>query len=167
MTYALVERIGDSGQVSISVIPQGSDRVKTLSITMERYLGDKEISSPLDELGLTLYRPEIAAVIAQLVPGKAAERDGLAVNDRVLSANGVQGSPLGEWVDVIRANPETPIDIEVDRAGEVVQLTVTPNRVQGEGVHGSDWRAGRFGALSARDVSSSAVFTDREHWKSF
>ena len=142
VTYALVERIGDSGTIEITATPEGSNVPRTYRVSVERFLGAKEIDSPLQSLGLTVFRPAMPPVIDEVVPGYAAERDGLKPNDLIVA---VDGEPIKRWIDwvnVVQANPEKTLDVTLEREGVQIVLPVTPNSVEVE----EGKRVGRIGA---------------------
>src|SRR5690606_19993184 len=72
--YALVDRVGETGVVSIQAERAGEDRLFQLPI--RDYLRDRR-QSPLDTLGFLPYRPEIPAVISKLSEDGGAIRQGL------------------------------------------------------------------------------------------
>ncbi|MBF0256312.1 MAG: RIP metalloprotease RseP, partial [Gammaproteobacteria bacterium] len=109
----------------------------------------KEDTDIFEQLGL---RPlGLPAVIGELVAGEAAERAGLRTGDRVLSADGQAVSSWTDWVEMIRARPDSRMQVEVDRAGERVQLEVQIGLLEQEGQ-----RIGRVGA---------AVYLPEDHFE--
>src|SRR5690606_24321446 len=63
LSYALVDRVGETGVVSIQAERAGENKLFQLPI--RDYLKDQS-QSPLDSLGFLPYRPEIPAVISKL-----------------------------------------------------------------------------------------------------
>ena len=83
----------------------------------------------LAKVGLSSYRMKVLPVVDEVLIGSAADRAGLKAGDRVLS---VQGQAVDRWetlVARISARPGETTDIEVDRAGIQIGLTVTPEAV--------------------------------------
>ena len=81
-------------------------------------------------LGLRPWRPAIPAVIGRVADGSAAERAGLQDGDRVLA---IAGTPVEAWSDLVRLVREAPgraLDFEVERAGAVVKLVITPEAAE-------------------------------------
>ena len=98
-------------------------------------------SDVLERVGLRLYRPALAPVLGQIVPGGAAERAGLASGDRILR---VDAAPIDTWetfVNSVRAHPGTPMALTVERAGAARSVEVVPDPVNANGT-----RIGRIGA---------------------
>jgi regulator of sigma E protease len=71
-------------------------------------------------------RPHYEAVLGDIMPGEPGAAGGLQVGDRVISAGGVAVRSWWEFEEAIRGHPERPLQLEIDRAGERVDLTVTP-----------------------------------------
>ena len=87
----------------------------------------------LAKVGLSSYRMKVLPVVDEVLIGSAADRAGLKAGDRVLS---VQGQAVDRWetlVARISARPGETTDIEVDRAGIQIGLTVTPETVTDNG----------------------------------
>lgn len=100
-----------------------------------------------DRLGLSVARPELPAVIGYLTPDEPAVQAGLAVGDRILSANGKPIANWRDWVDVIRKSPGKPVAVELERAGTRLALSVAPRSATVDGAE-----IGRIGAgVESRD----------------
>ncbi|MBK1640979.1 RIP metalloprotease RseP [Chromatium okenii] len=101
-----------------------------------------EVPDLLNRLGLTARRPQLPAVIGELVPGAAAEQAGLAVGDRVRSVNGQPLELWKDWVELVRQRPGQALAVEVERRdGSHLTLTVTPQATEVDGQ-----TVGRIGA---------------------
>ncbi|MEI7841956.1 MAG: RIP metalloprotease RseP [Gallionellaceae bacterium] len=95
----------------------------------------------LKKLGLQPYQPPINPIIEKLVEGGAAQRAGLQSNDKILRVNGSVIAVWDDFVEVVRASPSVALKVEVDRAGSLLVLTVTPDVV-----NDVDKKIGRIGA---------------------
>ena len=107
--------------------------------------------------GLLLW---VDAEAGQLTPGQPAVRSGIETGDRMLVAGGVPITNWWDFVDVVEAHPDIPMEITLEREGRSVTLSVTPTGTQeddpvtGETVTvGKVGIAGPFGELVYRDVS--------------
>ena len=110
----------------------------------------------LQKLGMQPYQPPIYPVIGKLVEGGVAQRVGLKVDDRVLRVNGQDIALWKDWVAVIRSHPGNALDIEIERAGSVLKLSVTPD-VFDEGGK----KVGRIGAAAYIDKAAfDAMLTE-------
>lgn len=87
----------------------------------------------LQNLGLSVWRPSVPAVIDRLVEGGAAQQAGLQPGDRVLGVDGEPIADWGAWVDYVRAHPRQDLDVDVERAGRRLDITLTPRAVQDHG----------------------------------
>ena len=132
VNLTLAQRVGDSGDIEFRVARDGRER--RLTIPVERWLAQESEPNPMANLGLYVQRPEVPAVIGQLVPGEAAEAAGLQVGDQILEVEGQVIENWLDWVEVIQLNGGRPLEIELRRDGERKTLEVTPRirEVDGE-----------------------------------
>ncbi|OIQ99925.1 regulator of sigma-E protease RseP [mine drainage metagenome] len=103
----------------------------------------------MQKLGLQPYQPPIYPIIGKLVDGGVAQRAGLQVNDRILRANGQEISLWEDWVSMVRSHPGTKLDIEIERAGAVLKLALTPEVLNDGGK-----TIGRIGAAAYIDKTA-------------
>lgn len=84
-------------------------------------------------IGLLQGYPVDKPVIGELTEDGAARQAGLQQGDVVMSIN---GQPISSWTDVvtiIRKSPEKPLQFQVNRNGQIIDLTVTPEKKTIEG----------------------------------
>ncbi len=97
----------------------------------------------LEALGLSVIELKLPAVIGEILPGGAAEKSGLLQRDEIVSVNGDSTQSWGQWVEFIRENPGKSLSVEVLRSGSTVNIEVTPDSIESEGVI-----IGRIGAAA-------------------
>lgn len=86
-----------------------------------------------ERLGFTPLRPMIPPRMGRIFEGQPADRAGLRPGDLVLS---VDETPVESWhqlVEYLRARPEQPIEVVVDRTGQERRLTLVPRAVEEDG----------------------------------
>jgi len=151
VNLALIERIGEAGVITIKV--RNSDALnsiavndamlasdtstKSLSIPISNWMDGGAEESPFELLGFKPYRPFLSATIAKLKDGSPAELGGMKAGDTVTAVNGEAVSSWYDWVDVVKANPAKPLAVDVQRDGQLLSLSLTPDAVknkQGEWV---------------------------------
>ena len=174
VTYALVSEIGES-HIDITLAPleySADDALGTkYRLNTEFWEFDPDKESPIASLGLEFYRPEITPVLGLVSPDGAAAAAGLKVGDTLVAVDNV---PYGEWDDFvsqIKASANQSVLITVRRAGEQLQIRVTPSEREGpqgqiEGVIGvaptqADWPEGMKLQLEYGFIESFAVATDK------
>jgi len=158
----LLERAGEHGQVSLEISEQGYRGV--VSGPLNGWALSDDAPNPLAEFGVTPWRPEVPAVLGQVVEGGRAEVAGLQAGDRVLAVN---GEPVDNWfalVEHIRNAPEQPIVLSIERNDAQLEVAVTPGArtlddgqvigFVGAGVEAISWpdevlRNVQFGPLAA------------------
>jgi regulator of sigma E protease len=110
---------------------------------LERLLAVELSAIPIDSmaegnllnlLGVEPARPSIPAVIGAVTQQGAAWQAGLARGDRIAAVDGVAVRDWQHWVEIVRAAPEVPLSVSISRAGEAMELTMTPEaKVSGQG----------------------------------
>ncbi|WP_180134945.1 RIP metalloprotease RseP [Acinetobacter sp. YH12070] len=123
LNYALVDRVGETGNIQIQAERAG--QIQNFSLPIQSFLRD-QTQSPLDVLGFTPYRPEIPAVVSKLSEDGAAIRQGMQVGDRIVSIDGVKMKGWFDVVQVVQASPEKLLKIDVLRQNKIVHLNVMP-----------------------------------------
>ncbi|WCR44733.1 RIP metalloprotease RseP [Stutzerimonas stutzeri] len=159
----LVRRLGESGQLDVTVRDVGGSSEKHLQVSLQNWLKGVEEPDPITSLGIRPWRPQIVPVIAQLDPEGPAQAAGIRLGDRLLSLN---QQPLDDWqqvIDAVRTLPGEPVSLQVERQGQRLDVSLTlATRGEGEvrrgylgaGVEGGEWpaemlREVSFGPLEA------------------
>ncbi len=83
------------------------------------------------ELGDIGIQPAVFPVIRDFSPGSPAEQAGLQPGDRILAAGGQEKISREKLVDMIKANEGKPLTLQIERAGAVQTVTVTPKKIDG------------------------------------
>lgn len=169
----LLERAGEQGSIRISVVEQGAQG--NLTGTLNGWRISTDAPNPLKEFGLQPLRPEIPAIIGMVVENGRAQAGGLKSDDQITA---VDGEPVADWfalVDRVRASPEQPLAVTVNRLGESVELVVTPAAqvtddegtigFVGAGVAAVDWpdemlRQVSYNPLAAIPVALNETWAD-------
>ncbi len=145
---AMLDQSLDGGEVVLKVQQGGA------SFVVDKHLifpggvpDDLNRGGFLDFVGVRPSRPTIAPLIGRLAPGGPAESAGIEVGDLIVAADGQSINDWEEWVNYVRARPEQKIELEVEREGSHIALTLTPDRTEvngevfgriGAGVHLQD-----------------------------
>src|SRR3990172_8692860 len=76
--------------------------------------------------------------VANVSPGSPAEQAGFKSGDTIIAIDGVRVTDVDQAIARIQANLDSPLQIEVERAGEHLTLTATPlsSRPEQEGALG-------------------------------
>jgi regulator of sigma E protease len=144
MMDAQLELLGamvPGGRASLMVEDASGDR-RELALS---YAGDThaltEPGAMFPELGISLWRPQVPAVVGELLPEGTAASSGLQSGDRVLSAGGEAIEGWSAWVDFVRARPGETVNLLVERDGGPLRLELFIGAADDEGE-----RVGRIGA---------------------
>ena len=106
----LVERDGEP--LDLEVVPRKTPRYET------------------GEAGLF---PQVRLRFAQVIADSPAERAGLQPGDVVLAAGGQQITGFQDFIDLVKAHADQPLELELERGEEHIVTTVTPETLD-EGV---------------------------------
>ena len=116
--------LGD--QTSIPLIVRGTDGDER---RLQAGLGDGELlekGGVLENFGIGVW--QLSPVIDEIVPSGAAEQAGLQSGDRILRVDGELIDSWNEWVRYVRQRPEQTLDLQVERDGSDLTLTLVPAR---------------------------------------
>jgi len=106
------------------------------------------------KLGLQRWWPDVDPVIGGIVPGGAAEAAGLQAGDRVLRSDSETVGSWADWVQIIRANPENTLQIELQRGADEMTIALTPKRHQLD--DGTE-----IGFIGARETQSQQLIDEK------
>lgn len=126
--FELLQRLGDTGQIELSVGSTLSDINQRYSLPIANWLGADEAPDPVGALGLTLGILPVKPEVGSLSENGAATRAGFQVGDIITQAAGERIDQWTQWVDFVRARPDERFDVVVSRAGSQVTLSVMPER---------------------------------------
>jgi len=124
VTMQLLARLGETGNLVLTIDPVDSNRVRDVSIPVISWMGSETEPNPVFNLGIVQI--EIPAIIAGVVPEGRAESGGLLAGDEILSVNGRDIRGWTHWVEVIRSNPELELDTVVQREGIETAIVLRP-----------------------------------------
>ena len=124
VTMQLLARLGETGNLVLTIDPVDSNRVRDVSIPVISWMGAETEPNPVFSLGIVQI--ELPAIIAGVVPEGRAESGGLLAGDEILSVNGRDIRGWTHWVEVIRSNPELELDTVVQREGIETAIVLRP-----------------------------------------
>jgi regulator of sigma E protease len=123
VNLALADRMGETGTIVIEARqPGAAPRRYELPITAW-HQGEKD-PNLLGSLGFTAAAP---ALVGEVLPGGAGERDGLERWDLITAVDGQPIEGWGDWVEVIQRAPETVLEVALLRQGRPLTLEIVPN----------------------------------------
>lgn len=123
---ALMGEIGDD-QTTVGVAQFGSSQVVEKTLDLRHWQFDPEKQDPVVSLGMIPRGPQIESVLQEVQPDSAAQKAGLQAGDRIVKVDGQILESWQSFVIQVRDNPGKPIALEVERGGDPVALTLTPD----------------------------------------
>jgi len=127
VNMGLIAHIGDR-QLTMTVAPAdgiGVEQVKHFDLTEWNF--DPEKESAMSALGFVPFTPAITPRLTAVSEDGAGAKAGLEVGDLLVS---LEGQKISEWdqvVEAIQQHPNTPIELQIERNGENVSLTMIPD----------------------------------------
>lgn len=122
VTMAMLDRLGETGQMTITAIPAGQVDAQDFRIALNSWQSGTAEPDPLGSLGIVQF--EIPPVLDTIIPGGAAESAGLLSGDRIVSVEGQPVTGWVQWVNIVRASPELPLNVVVERASSLQRESV-------------------------------------------
>ncbi|MCP5160098.1 MAG: sigma E protease regulator RseP [Hahellaceae bacterium] len=122
----LLSRLGDSGEISLSIRSLQSDVPDTFRLPIHEWLSEQEAPDPIVALGLMPYRPPVPAIIGDLAEGEAAITAGLQRGDRIIQVGDHDISDWHDFVKQIQASAGTPLEVVIERDQQQLIRTVIP-----------------------------------------
>ena len=126
VNFALLERLGDSGTLTLAARYPGSDVVTESETRISQWLKGEKEPDLLRALGVTIRMAPVLPLVGGLKEDGAAAQAGFLEGDLIISAGG-EAIPLWmDWVAYVRARPAQAITVELEREGTRQSLSVTP-----------------------------------------
>ncbi len=132
VNFALLERLGDSGVLSFATAQQGTDTLSRYEVSIEGWLKGAQQPNLLSALGVTIKTPRVVPKIGGLTEAGSALAAGFKVGDLILDADGQSMQLWMDWVTYVRARPDQPISVLIERDSSRQSLVVTPDAVISE-----------------------------------
>lgn len=149
VSMALINRIGDTGNIEIEASRTVGQPSENFSLPIEDWLKNSEPSQLLSDLGIKPYRPSIPAIMGEVMEGSAAEQGGLKSGDQIVRVNDDLIQDWYGFVKVVQASPEKLLKVDVSREdingqNENIILNLKPEAHQNE----SGESVGRLGVTA-------------------
>lgn len=122
-----------SGVQTEILVRSPDDRQKTLNIDFGGVDNALDKGGLLGNLGFSVWRPRIPAIIDRLVPDGPAQQAGLQSGDHVIAVDGQSIGHWSEWVDYVRARPGKTLWVRILRGAEEMELDLRPRAVDDKG----------------------------------
>jgi regulator of sigma E protease len=130
ISLELLSKAGMSGQIAIDVYQVNLDQTKTITLDVDNFLTDsKQQENPVSALGISIKMKSLP-IIGSILPGGAAEKAGLMVNDQIISINNSSILYASEISPALNALNTNFVDIEVLRGNKTNIIPVELNLVQ-------------------------------------
>ncbi|MFP1722234.1 sigma E protease regulator RseP [Lonsdalea quercina] len=123
---AFIGKIGDA-EMTIGTAPLGSSLIEQKKLDLHSWSFEPDKQDPAVSLGIVPRGPQVEAVLAGIQPHSAAEKAGLQAGDRIVKVDGQLLSRWQQFVIAVREHPGERVELSVEREGETLTLTLTPD----------------------------------------
>lgn len=149
--FGLLGQVLERGVITLTVRgAQGQEPPRQITLDLHDAPPELDRGNMLGNLGIQPARPRIPAVIGELESGGAAAQAGLQVGDKIITADGQTLQEWNDWAAYVRARPDKPVRVEVERGGQPQVLTLRPSAYQTpQGVIGRIGAAAKLPELPA------------------
>lgn len=127
-----VQRPGEPEPIEVSLVPPplawdtGEEEPEGMAAKTGAYMSDFFTRPELRRVERMGIVPEAQLMVGKLFPNSPAEKAGLKPNDIIVKANGQQVTSTVMISDLIKANSDEPINLEIERDGQPLQVSLTP-----------------------------------------
>ena len=99
-------------------------------------------------LFMVLGQAQTPPVAGEIKAGSAAAEAGIETGDRVLSVDGVKINSFEELRRTVLVGLDEPLKMEIDRAGQIIDLSIVPHIVEEVDQDGNVQKIGQLGIVS-------------------
>jgi regulator of sigma E protease len=103
-------------------------------------------------------RYTIPPVIGEVVAGSVAESAGLESGDRITAVDGYVVHGFEDFQRYVATSPDRAVTVDLERAGQDVTLSLTPEATQVEDRFGNNQRIGRIGVTRSVEEADITLY---------
>lgn len=122
-----VFKIAQSGGIAEIKVKSGGVEVQRQLDINKINLDRVTVNPILQELGLIPIQINYKPAVGRVIDGGAAEKAGLQVGDLLYAFDNKPIDNWRDWVAIIQAHPKMEMAIVIERLGEKLNLSITPN----------------------------------------
>ncbi|WP_353571946.1 RIP metalloprotease RseP [Candidatus Albibeggiatoa sp. nov. BB20] len=89
-----------------------------------------------EHLGFQPFHRVVPATVSGFTDNSAGQRDGLLVGDEILAVDGQTVVDWQMWANYVKTHPKKEIETQLQRGAEIINLTLTPDEIEGQGLMG-------------------------------
>jgi len=138
--FALVKAAVEGDSVNVTVQDENLYS-RTVNLNLSQVRPDNPDSNVIEQLGIEPFSPSLPPIIGTVVDNEPADLAGFKMGDRILRIDDEPVSDWVAWVELIRKSPEKKLQVQIDRAGQQLDLALTPWSIES-----GDQVIGRIGA---------------------
>jgi regulator of sigma E protease len=132
VNWRMLKEAVNRSRVQVAVEGPGGGARSYRTLDLSATTAEDVDGTLLSKLGLRPYVPHAPAVLGEVLRNRTGERVGLRAGDRIVAIDGKAVRTWVEFTTVVRASPGKALRIELERQGERVEITATPE-AEGKG----------------------------------
>lgn len=132
MRWIVLRKVVEQDSIDLEVINQRNE-ISSRRLDLAATKNELESGDPLENLGLTFFRPDYPPRIGNVGPGSPADLAGLAQGDTITGINGQRISAWSDVVRMVRASPSVPLTLDFQRGDDPMSVQLTPVAVERQG----------------------------------
>jgi regulator of sigma E protease len=138
VNMALVQRVGESGTLTLTVQTEGaSTTTSRVEVPLRDWLTGQVAPDLIAGLGLVPWRPPVIPEIREIVANSPAAEAGLRAGDVILGVDGVLTPDWHDFVEIVAASPGQALELDIRRDGLRLTRNLTPEtRETDQGLQG-------------------------------
>ena len=146
VNIALAKRIGETATIELllqglderllqeqAIAPNKLDVLPLLSapivrsFAVTRWMSASVQASPMSQLGLQVWRPNVPITLDYIVPEGAAEAAGLRAGDKIVSINQLPMAGYNEFVAFVQSHADMDVSLTLERNSQRIEVPVKLN----------------------------------------
>jgi regulator of sigma E protease len=121
----LLERLGESGEISIKVRYPESTLTYEVRLPLNQWMQGAKDPNPLEGLGIEISYP-LAAIVGEVQNDGAAQRSGFKTGDKILRVDGLPIKDWRDWVSYVRVHAGQVLNVDLERLVQQKQAVPEP-----------------------------------------
>ncbi len=126
--WLILEESLENKTVEIEAVNNNNELLQH-TLSFEGINNDAEIDI-LKKIGLDVFKPNIPAVIGEILPNSVAEKARFMPNDKILQIDNVVTDDWEQVVNIIKLSPNKKLQFEIKRGQKIVRITATPEAIK-------------------------------------
>jgi regulator of sigma E protease len=121
----IIYRAGDKGTMQLLTKNLATQKTLVATLELDNWHMDNLKPDLLESLGITVFEPNIPAIVGAIIKDSPAEKSNLLIGDKVIA---IDGKPIGDWhtlVNQIANHTNETLTFTIERQQKKLSLPIT------------------------------------------